>query len=84
MKSNKTNKALALLEVLAALSIIALLAFAILLPPKTRDAQSKTLATGRVAVYDNCEYVFFGFGNNETCAHKGNCRFCEERHKQGR
>lgn len=32
--------------------------------------------------YDSCEYVRYRCGNFFGLAHKGNCRFCEERRKK--
>lgn len=32
----------------------------------------------KTVVIDNCEYISWGYG----MAHKGNCKFCAERHKK--
>lgn len=33
---------------------------------------------GRIVVLDNCEYISTGY----KLAHKGNCKYCEERRKK--
>ena len=35
-----------------------------------------------VCVYDSCEYLIAAHGYKGFLAHKGNCKFCAERHKQ--
>lgn len=32
-----------------------------------------------VCVYDSCEYLFAAHGNQGYLAHKGNCRYCQQR-----
>lgn len=36
----------------------------------------------RVAVVDSCEYVYRIDGYKGFMAHKGNCKFCEQRNKK--
>jgi hypothetical protein len=35
-----------------------------------------------VILIDGCEYIYRGAGSSTVMAHKGNCRFCEQRWKQ--
>ena len=35
-----------------------------------------------VIVIDSCEYLVVSGGIRESLTHKGNCKFCEERHKR--
>lgn len=50
--------------------------------PKNEDGSIK-LDTGnannpQVIIIDSCEYIHYGYG----LAHKGNCKYCSERHKK--
>lgn len=31
--------------------------------------------------YDGCQYIAFGAGTGLSVTHKGNCKYCQERHK---
>lgn len=35
----------------------------------------------KVVEYDSCEYILI-FGDSKGIAHKGNCKYCEERKKK--
>ena len=32
--------------------------------------------------YDSCEYLVSGLGYSQMMTHKGNCKFCEQRHSK--
>ena len=36
----------------------------------------------RISIIDSCEYVKFSSGFGAHFAHKGNCKYCEQRRKQ--
>ena len=38
------------------------------------------IENGDTHIIDSCEYIgYLGYGSSDIIAHKGNCRFCEER-----
>lgn len=43
---------------------------------------SPTDSNKRIIVFDSCEYFYVLEGNSSVMAHKGNCKYCEERRRQ--
>jgi len=49
---------------------------------KTRTIENINGTCFDVIVIDSCEYVIAGVGYKGYMAHKGNCKYCEQRHKR--
>lgn len=52
------------------------------LPTKTRTTKNIDGTTFDVIEVDSCEYLIAKSGYQGYMAHKGNCKYCEQRRKQ--
>lgn len=70
------------------LILLLVLAFAMcgcskLFPPKPIPTKGNSIETQFFVVeYDSCEYIMRHAGYKGFLAHKGNCKYCTERHKK--